>query len=387
MNRRKFFTLISLGGIGAMGFLISNVLAKRQIIYFVKSIIYRFKPAINLPKKGKTISIETALNSRCTSDYNGNPVKFHWGMFDRTKKLSIEQITKIASLSNQIPRFTEQKVEVQFKKNILTFIVENSKSGIMRDWMMIESGMQQQAVGLICAAMGAGMVFRNLGKDGTSLSDTEYGTIKVKIDPMNPSYSGSFWSNSIPDSIRNPWAKGNLPAPVRDGAKPLLSTLTNLKIENNGSLEVTEKSISQLLWADRGRTPHFYISKPWGMTIPTWAGKQEISSVYFISDYKLHKYTNWDDNRPTHALIELHKIESQLHDKLIKLFSANHGLIILGRNEDFSRAFWEIGYQLLNLLLQANSLDISYRAVLLDMAQKTTVAPAGIKDPVALFAI
>jgi len=83
----------------------------------------------------------------------------------------------------------------------------------------------------------------------------------------------------------------------------------------------------------------------------------------------------------------LHKIESQLHDKLIKLFSANHGLIILGRNEDFSRAFWEIGYQLLNLLLQANSLDISYRAVLLDMAQKTTVAPAGIKDPVALFAI
>ena len=32
--------------------------------------------------------------------------------------------------------------------------------------------------------------------------------------------------------------------------------------------------ISQLLWAARGRTPHYVKSHPWGLTIPTWGGVQ-----------------------------------------------------------------------------------------------------------------
>ena len=48
---------------------------------------------------------------------------------------------------------------------------------------------------------------------------------------------------------------------------------------------------------------------------------------------------------------------------------------------------WEIGYQLLNLILQANSLGVSYQAALLDETKKISVAQAGIAAPVAVLAI
>lgn len=376
---------MTLGVIGAMSLLFSLSSHKRKTKGILKSALHFLRPDFDLPEEGESISVETVLNSRCTSDYDGNPERFHWGMFDRTKKLRTEQIQNIISLA-KIPRFTHKKVTIQSERDTLAFIVENHVSGIVRDWTMVESGMQQQAVGLVCAALGVGMIFKNIGKDGTSFSDTDYGTINIRLAPMKPAYGGSFWNNLAPADPK-PWLRGNLPDPVRDGPKPLISTLRNLRVENKGAVAATEHSISQLLWAARGRTPHLYKSRPWGMTIPTWAGEQHISSAYFVSNNRLTKYINWDHSRPTHALLELNKRDEQLFHKLIKSFSANHGFIILGKNEDFARALWEVGYQLLNLLLQANSLDIPYQAVLLNKAQKSTVSLAGIKDPVAIFAI
>jgi len=158
---------------------------------------------VELPPEGETISVEMALNSRCTSDYDGNPKKFHWGMFDRTKKLSDEQIRKIIHLA-KIPRFTPRKVEIQSEHNMLTFVIDNHASGLLRDWMMVESGIQQQAIGLACAALGVGMVFRSLGDNGTTISDTDYATIKIKLDAMKPTYEGSYWS-SFPPTGRKSW--------------------------------------------------------------------------------------------------------------------------------------------------------------------------------------
>jgi hypothetical protein len=203
---------------------------------------------------------------------------------------------------------------------------------------------------------------------------------------MKPTYNGSYWSN-LPPADTNPWLRGNLPDPARDAGKPLLTALANLRTHNKGFRKSTDKCISQLLWAARGRTPHLYNSKPWGMTIPTWAGEQNISSVYLVSNGRLSQYINWDYNRPTHSLLELGKLDERLFQKLLKLFSSSYGFIILRKNEGFGRALWEVGYQLLNLMLQANSLDISYQTCLLDESQRLTVALTGVPDPVAILGI
>lgn len=384
MYRRNFLALLGFSGMNVLNLLSLEFSFVREMKELIKSVLYFQKPTFDLPEEGKNISVETAFNSRCTSDYDGNPEKFHWGMFDRTKKLSSEQIQNIISLA-KIPRFSNKRVEIRSERNILTFIVENSVSGVMRDCMMVESGMQQQAVVLVCAAIGVGILFRNLGKDGTSISDTDYGAIRIRLDPMKPTYNGSFWSNLTPAGS-NPWLKGNLADPVRDGGKSLLATIANLGTRNKSSRKSTEQSISQLLWAARGKTPHLYNSKPWGMTIPTWAGEQNISSVYLISNNRLSTYINWDNNRPTHVLSELNKIDKQVFDRLVESYSPNDRFIVLGKNEDFARALWEVGYQLLNLVLQASILNIDYRAFLLDKDQKVIFVDIGIKAPVAILA-
>ena len=344
MLRRRFLTSLSVLGICALSIMLSNSLVNR-ILYHIEDLFKKpvvlppdhERAEVQLPSGGEAISVEKALNSRCTSDYDENPKKFHWGMFDRNKKLSLEQTKRILDLS-KIPRFTAQKVEIQTKQNLLTFIVDKHASGIQRDWMMVESGILQQAVGLVCAALGVGMVFSNAGKDGRDISDEEYATITIKLDAMKASYNGSFWS-SLPPSGTRLWETGTLPDPVRQGNKPLLSTLANLKTQEKGSKELNDQSISQLLWAARGRTPHFYKSRPWGMTIPTWGGEQNISSVYLVSRNSLSKYINWNKNRPAHELLECHKINNNLFQELLRPFSANQGLIVLGRNENYARAF------------------------------------------------
>jgi hypothetical protein len=157
---------------------------------------------------------------------------------------------------------------------------------------------------------------------------------------MKPTYDGSFWSSSPPASVK-PWLRGNLPDPIRDGNKSLISALERLNIENRNGGKSTDESVSQLLWAARGRTPHLYKSRPWGMTIPTAGGRQNISSIYQISDNQLCRYLNWHNNRPTHSLEVLGEIDIDFYSELIKLFPSNNCFIVLGKNEPFGRALWD----------------------------------------------
>jgi len=338
-----------------------------------------------LPKEAEKISVETALNSRCNSDYDGNQKYVHWGMFDPSKKLSAEQIKRVVSLV-KIPRFTDKRVEIQVAGNVLTFVIGNTASGLLRDRMMVESGMQQQAIGLICAALGVGMVFKNLGKDGTSISSNDYGTVKVQLDAMKPSYNGSYWSD-LPPIGRRRWVGGNLQDPLRQGNIPLVASITKLTTKNKGLKKTGEREKSQLFWAARGRTPHFYKSKPWGMTIPIWTDEFELSSIYLISNNKLFEYSNWESNKPTHSLKELSKISEESSQQLSRAILFGEEFLVIGRNDDFARALWEIGYQLLNLLVQSHALGISYSALLLDEEQKALIQGIGIKNPIALMAI
>jgi hypothetical protein len=364
--------------------------------WFIRKVYYKIEDLFNppvrllpdserektiLPNDGYAVSVETALNSRCNSDYDGNPKKFHWGMFDQSKKMLDEQILKIINLA-RVARFTEEKVEIRNQKNILSFVIDGQKQGLIRERMMVESGMQQQAVGLVCAALGIGLVFIDSGRDGRRISDTDHENIKIKLDAMKPSYNESYWTSSPPDGNKS-WRSDNLPEPLRNGEKPLLSVLRELKTENSNGKIATKQAISQLLWAARGRTPHLYKSRPWGVTIPTWAGEQNITSVYLILEGKLSRYINWRWNGWAHSIELLKEVGEELGTQLLNWLPPYNCLIVLAKNEHFGRAYWEIGYQTLNLMLQAKSLNLSYKAILLDEKQKDFFHKIGIKDSVA----
>jgi hypothetical protein len=266
---------------------------------------------------------------------------------------------------------------------MLTFLTDNRATDSQKEKLMVESGMQQQAVGLVCSALGVGTVIKNLGKDGSLVSEEEMATVRIRLDAMRPSYGGALWSEMAPGGGA-PWLKGNLPDPVRNSNNSLISTLATLGTSNVGSQVLTEESMSQLLWAARGRTPHLYKTKPWGMTIPTWGGKQDISSVYAISQGTLSEYSNWRNARPTHSLLEPKEMGRYSLHQLRELFPLNDRFIIIARNEDTNRSLWEVGYQLLNILIQAKALAVRYEAALPDENRKSLLAEAGIKEPVAI---
>jgi len=389
MSRRKFLGLIAAAGVIFVVSLFGNYWVFRKIFYRIEDIFKKTKklsPDIQriefeIPRGGYGVSVELALNSRCTSDYDGNQYKFHWGMFDESKRISDEQIIEIIKLA-KVPHFTDERVEIRIEKNILSFVIDGQKQGLTREHMMIESGIQQQAVGLICAALGIGTLFNSSGKDGRRISDTNHENIKIKLDAMKPSYNDSYWTNTPPDGNES-WRSNNLPNPLRNGTKPLLSVLRELKVENLNGKIATQESISQLLWAARGRTPHLYKSKPWGMTIPTSRGEQNITSVYLILNGKLSRYVNWRWKGWAHSTDLLKEVGEKLGKEILDWLPPYNCLIVLGKNEHFAEAYWEIGYQTLNLMLQAKSLNLSYRVVLLDEKQKEFFHKIGIKDAVA----
>jgi hypothetical protein len=338
---------------------------------------------VGLPSAGTEIPLETALNSRCTSDSDGDPKVFHWGIFDLFTKLRPEDIQKIVE-GARIPTATGGAAEVLVSGNELTFRVEKASSAIQKDWLMVASGMQQQAVCLACAALGAGMVFRNMGKDGTETSDGHIATVKMHVDAMKPSYGDSFWTTDAPGE---PWLKGNLPEPDRKGHRPLRQALSGLNFKHSGTTPVTDGSFGQVLWAARGRTPHLYKSRHCGLTIPTWGGEQRISGVYLIRGGRIFEYTNESMGKPTHGVEPRDATRAGSAGDIQEKFNASQGLLVFARNEDSARAFWEVGYQLLNAILQAAALDLSYQAILLDEPQKALIESAGIKAPAAALAL
>jgi hypothetical protein len=341
------------------------------------------KKVITLPTDGTKIYLETALNSRCNCDTDDDPNVFHWGMFDNKAKLSEKDLERIVNAA-KIPKITRKSAEFCLEGNEITFKIEAISNSTEREWLMVESGMQQQAVCIVCAALGAGMVFRNMGKDGTKISERYIGTIRMKIDAMEPSYDGSYWSTNSP---KKPWKKGNLPDPNRAGTRPLLSVLKELSLEDKGNVKVNDQTLSQVLWAIRGRTPHRYKSRAWGLTIPTWGGKQDITNIFMTNRGTLYKYVNLSAGWPTHHISIMHNVDEGIEKELEALFGSYNSLVIFGRNEEYARALWEVGYQFLNGLLQAANIKLNYQGFILDKAQKVPLKSAGINMPVAVLAL
>lgn len=74
---------------------------------------------------------------------------------------------------------------------------------------------------------------------------------------------------------------------------------------------------------------------------------------------------------PTRSLEKVGKIDTTAGKLLTDRYHPNNCLIVLSKNENAARSLWETGYQFLNMMLQAQSLGVSYKAILLEENQKT----------------
>lgn len=392
MKRRTFIIGMGVAGISALSLLTMDRWLIDKLMMRVEGWVSSplsippegERGIVRLPAQGQNASVELAFNSRCTSDYDGNQRYGHWGMFDPKETMSSEQVKEVKDRS-AIPRFTTGRTTVSVEGRKLTFHFDSGADSIARQWLMVENGMQQQTVCLVCAALGIGMVFRNLGIDGQALSSGDWGTVRMELDAMKPSYAGSFWTSAAP-SERKPWHSGNLPDPRRDGGKPLLQVLKGLELRHKGTSKADLPELGQLLWAAKGRTPHLYKSKPWALTVPFWTDRVETTSVYLIWNQRVFRYVNWDSDRPTHSIAEIRTLSEKESEGMATEFSGRDKFIVLGRNDDHGRAFWEIGYEVMNLLAQAKSAEMEYSSHLLNDTQSRQVTQLGIRNPLALVA-
>jgi hypothetical protein len=354
---------------------------KALLCHWRRPLQNRGRAAAQLPPGGESVSVEKAMNSRCTSDTDGDPRENHWGMFDPTCKLSEATIHDLAARA-RIPRFTNLALGVSVKGNVLTIVSDAAAQGFQRECMMVEAGMQQQAILLECAALGIGVTIQNMGKDGTLLSSSKSATLKILVGPMKPSYDGSVWTTDAPDGLG-----GNLPQPTRDGAMPLLAALAAIDSLRHPGLPAYDRSVGQLLWAARGRTPHYYLSRPWGLTIPTWGGVQSLSTITLLSTAGAYRYDSDRGGAPMHSVLKIAGDSKPIRRLVSGACPDFNTFLVLSRTEFSGRALWEIGYALLNILLQAHALEIAYRVILLDQSQQTSFRGTEIQNAVAVVGI
>ena len=342
-----------------------------------------------------TVSIEKALNSRCSSQFDATPQKSHWGTFlnQRPPKPIINRVLRCCS----VPRFSDGKLVHWFKDRYLFLGFEQPDDPHTERVLHIESGMQHEAVYLACTAQEVGTCIHN-----QSIHGTQYGkriaTARHLIMNITDPYEGGKFTTNAPGPEKPFKVGNNLSEPSRDGDTECLPQLEHLTAFGKSGASATKKEMSQLLWAAKGRTPHqiriHVWNQMWGLTIPTWGGGQDYTSVYLINDDKLFRYINWTKkfsllNRlfrekvkwtrgnPTH---DIHFIKNvKVH---LALDDAN-AAIILSRNEKTNRALWESGYMLENMLLQAKSLCIAYESKIFGTEEISQLAEQGVTNAVA----
>jgi hypothetical protein len=241
--------------------------------------------------------------------------------------------------------------------------------------------------------LGVGTCIRNLGIDGTEYQH-KTATARHIILEKKASYGDRKFTTVIPGPKR-PFRQGRaLSVPRREGKEECLPALEQLSLSQDGA-HAEENDISQMLWAAKGRTPHYVKSHPWGLTIPTWAGHQNHTSVHLVKEKKLYRYVNWTLSRyinwkansfpwwiagnPTHDIKFVKKLKTSTSSYL-----PNTG-IVLTRNEKTNRALWEVGYMLENMFLQAKSLQIEYKSKVLEEAEIREIEKEQISEPVAIL--
>lgn len=112
-----------------------------------------------------------------------------------------------------------------------------------------------------------------------------------------------------------------------------------------------------------------------------------ISGIYLVRENGLFEYINESKGTPTHGIEPRPMTQPDQIRANLEKFEPCKVLLVFARNEDFGRAYWEIGYQLLNAVLQADAAGLSYQALFIDDTQKALIEPTGIRKPVAALAL
>ncbi len=316
------------------------------------------------------VSIEKVLNSRCSCDFDHDPQKNHWGTFIKGKSPP-GRTTERVLRSCRIPQFSNGKLSLWFQDGYLFLGFVKTNDLYETRLLHIESGMQQEAVYLACTALGLGTCIHNLGINGTEYVDKMATARHLILEKADSYETGKFSTASL--GAEKPFKKGkSLSEPKRDGNVECLPELEQLTLYKNAGPEADETDISQLLWAAKGRTPHYIKSHPWGLTIPTWGGGQNYTSLYLIKGNKLFRYINWTLFRYMNwktrffpwwmAGNPTHDIKFVKNINILSELNGTNAAIIVARNEKTNRALWEVGYMLENMILQAKSLGTSYRS-------------------------
>jgi hypothetical protein len=342
-----------------------------------------------------TISVEKVLNSRCSGDLEVGPRKGHWSTLINQRP-SENIINSILNCCDA-PRFSSGKLQQWFKDGDLFLGFKKPNDPYTERYLHIESGIQQEAVCLACAAQGIGTCIHNQGINGTEYGEKIVTSRHLIMEMTDPYESGKFTTKA--PGPEKPFVPGkNLCEPLRDGNLECMPLLERLASSNKSGSSATEKNMSQLLWAARGRTPHCVcVGKwklMWGLTIPTAGGNQNFTTVYLVKDNKLFLYINWTKSfsllnrafreklkwtkgNPTHDLrfVRDLAIGSQLNgaDKAI----------IFCQNKHTGWALWEVGYMLENIFLQAKSLDIFYESKVFSADTVSQLNELGVANAVA----
>ncbi len=343
----------------------------------------------------EVVSVEKVLNSRCSGDLCVGPRKSHWSTL--VNQRPPEAIIKRILACCDVPRFSHGSLRKWIKDGDLFLGFEDPNDAYTERLLHVESGMQHEAVYLACAAHGLGTCIYDQGINGT-VNEKRMVTARHVIMEMTDPYESGKFTTKAPGPEK-PFVLGrNLSPPSREGNTECIPLLENVALANISSSIASDKNVSQLLWAARGRTPHCVcIGKwkfMWGLTIPTAGGIQDLTTVYLSRGGKLFQYANWTKrfsllNRAFREKLKwtrgnpTHNLQFVGDLRLDSLINGADKAIIFCRNEETGRSLWEVGYMLENMLLQAKSLDINFEARLFNDEEISQLALKGLKNAVA----
>jgi hypothetical protein len=285
------------------------------------------------------------------------------------------------------------------KKTLNTRATKISFSTIRENSYFIERGMGQQMVHIAGAISQAGVCI--------------LGGVNVDIVPMV-----KYMTKKAP----NNFLKGNMFEPIRGGNNSARKLIEDWKSTKNfQSKPINLSHLGQICWAGLGCTPHktyrYHRFKELdysgqGKTIPSAAAIYG-TRIYIIRKDGIYRYVNWNEEKccSTHSLSKIRKGENIkigefkrgawtytgktiLKEEIIRNApqipeSNTHVLIASNGRLTPYWALMEGGYSILNIILQAQALNISSRISTLSQNQSKKIQNAiGLIDfPIAVLSL